>query len=71
MNPDLPPVQARRKLRERMHISRRGAAWELGVCERSVDRWERGAVLPRGENYRNYAELLQKWSRALGEEPSW
>ena len=56
----LPAPRQRRLIRERAGASQRELADALAVHVMTLNRWERGTVLPRGRHVVGYAEILQR-----------
>jgi HTH-type transcriptional regulator/antitoxin MqsA len=54
----LPSVKTRRAIRLAAGVSQSRMAEELGVHRLTFVRWESGKHEPRGENRKQYAELL-------------
>jgi DNA-binding XRE family transcriptional regulator len=62
-SPLLPLPGNRKELRNRMGITVKQAALEIGVSARTYMRWEQGAT-PNLKNHRKYGDQLRGWRRA-------
>lgn len=62
----LPPAGERRSLRVQAGLTLREAAMLLGVCARTVLRWEQADCLPAAANRRRYARQLERWQEEQG-----
>ncbi len=56
----LPSPHMRQLLREQSGLTRRQVAEALGVTPTCLGRWEKGSRTPRGDDFSNYYELLER-----------
>ncbi len=56
----LPTPRMRQHLREQAGLTRRQIAEALGVTPTTVGRWEKGNRNPRGDDFNNYLEVLER-----------
>lgn len=56
----LPSPHMRQLLREQAGLTRSEIAGALGVTPTTVGRWEKGHRNPRGNDFQNYFELLER-----------
>lgn len=65
----LPPPAQRRRIRELAGHTQERVAAALGVSRVTVGRWEAGVRLPRGQQLRRYALLLDQLAHEVYREP--
>lgn len=65
--PELPPADERKALREKMGISIRTAAKDIGVSANTYSKWEKDLSTPVPANLRVYYSQLFGWQRAIDE----